>query len=101
MSRDQSTPIDGLGGLGVPINLLPLLLMLLGAFYHPHKGTKLPGISHLLIVVGSLLWLEQLSNFLSPAFAFLFTLFEFVSFYLSYYSFSGSRSSAPLMVQTS
>ena len=35
LSRDPSTPADGLGGLGVPINLLPLLVLLDGVFLLP------------------------------------------------------------------
>ena len=32
VSRDPFTPTDGLGGLGVPINFLPLLLVLVQVF---------------------------------------------------------------------
>ena len=42
LSRDPSTPADGLGGLGVPINLLPLSILLAEFSCHPHIDKTWP-----------------------------------------------------------
>ena len=71
VSRDPSTPIDGLGGLAVPINFLPLLLVLVGVFLSPTYRQDIACDIALIIVAGSLLWLEQLLSSLFPTFVFL------------------------------
>ena len=71
LSRDPSTPANGLGGLGIPINLLHFQFYWAAFSCHPHTDKTWPEIWQLPTAVGLPQWLVQLLNFQFPASVFL------------------------------
>ena len=102
MSRDPSTPTDGLRGLGVPINFLPLLLtfsveVFLWTTYRQDIAWDIAFTSCCMLI--PVAWVAF--KFSISHFSFSINSVWACIFYLCCYSFSGSGSSAPFILQMS